>query len=176
MSTVARNNSRPNTLDNAPMTAVDGQLSYLLVRAAKAHKAYAAVLLREIGLYPGQELLLMQLWDRDGQTQTDLVRALQLDPSTVTRMVSRLKEQGFVSRAASPSDGRAVSISLTPRGRDLQGDVRHAWAELEQATIAGIPDTLRIELLEGLELMVRALGGTTTSGPTKDLVIAGSSR
>ena len=161
---MTRKNSRPSTIDSAPTTAAEGPLSYLLMRAAKAHKAHAAVLLREIGLYPGQELLLMQLWDRDGQTQTDLVRALRLDPSTVTRMVGRLEEQGVVSRVASPRDGRAVIISLTPHGRDLQGDVRRIWADLEQTAIARMTERQRSEFLDGLELIVTALDGTGGDG------------
>ncbi|MGH9271973.1 MAG: MarR family winged helix-turn-helix transcriptional regulator [Ilumatobacteraceae bacterium] len=132
-------------------------MSYLLIRAAKAHKAYAAVLLRTVGLYPGQELLLMQLWDRDGQSQSDLVRSLQLDPSTVTRMVTRLVDQGVVTRAVSPTDGRAVVITLTTRGRQLHEDVRRVWNALERATTAELPDRARAELRSSLESILGSL-------------------
>jgi len=101
----------------------------------------------------------MQLWHRDGQTQAELGRALQLDPSTVTRMVTRLEKQGIVSRAASPSDRRAVIISLMPPSEVLQPEVRRVWAELEEVTIAGIPLQLRHHLMEGLALVSAALGG-----------------
>jgi len=134
------------------------------MRAAKAHKAHAGVLLRELGLYPGQELLLMQLWDRDGQIQSDLVRSLQLDPSTVTRMVGRLEEQGVVSRAISPTDRRAVVITLTARGQSLQDDVRRVWTELEQATIESLSEQTRSQVLDGLESIVGALAGTADEG------------
>jgi DNA-binding MarR family transcriptional regulator len=140
-----------------PSVAARGRVSYTLVQVAKMHKAYCAVLLREIGLYPGQELLLMQLWDRDSQTQADLVRALRLDASTVTRMVGRLEQQDIIRRRASPKDGRAVIISLTARGKRLRGKVERVWQELEDATVREMSPRQRQEFLRGLRRIAAAL-------------------
>lgn len=143
-----------------PTMAAAGPVGYALVLAAKAHKTRAAVLLREIGLYPAQELVLMHLWDEDDRSQADLVRALNLDASTVTRTVARLDEQGIVRRRPSSDDGRAVIVSLTPRGRRLCDEVDRVWGKLEAAATSGMSDRQRADLLRGLRRMTSTLSST----------------
>jgi len=84
--------------------------------------------LRELGLAPGQELLLMQLWDRDGCSQSDLVDRLGLDPSTVTKMLQRLERDGRVCRSRSGDDGRVTIVSLTEAGRGCAAKSRGSGA------------------------------------------------
>lgn len=130
-----------------PSLAADGPVSYAIVRLAKTHKVVAAVLLRELGLYPGQELLLMHLWDSDRQTQAELVRALRLDASTVAKMAARLEQQRIVHREASATDRRTVTVSLTPHGIALCKQLRRLWADLEAVTTEGMSAQDRDDLL-----------------------------
>jgi len=97
-------------------------------------------LLRPLGLFPGQELLLMQLWERDGRSQTDLVKSLGLDPSTVTKMLQRMERSGWIARDQDPTDRRVVIISLTKSGLKLRRRVEKAWKALEAETTAGLSD------------------------------------
>ena len=143
-----------------PSMAAAGPVGYALVQAAKSHKARATVLLREIGLYPAQELVLMHLWDEDDRSQADLVRVLNLDASTVTRTVARLDEQGIVRRRPSSDDGRAVIVSLTSRGRQLCDEVGRVWGELEAAATSGMSDRQRADMLRGLRRMTSTLSST----------------
>jgi DNA-binding MarR family transcriptional regulator len=149
--------SKTTAVGGPPAMAADGPLGYALVQAAKAHKARASELLRGIGLYPGQELLLMHLWDRDEQTQAELVRALNLDASTVTRTVTRLEQQGIVRTRASARDRRAVIVALTPRGRRLCPEVRRVWGELEALTTEGMSERRRGELARALRRIADTL-------------------
>ena len=131
-------------------SAENGEVSHLIARIARAHWSAAAPLLARIGLYPGQELLLMRLWETDHQTQTDLANGLRLDASTVTRTVQRLERQGLVSRRPSERDGRSVVVALTKKGRDLEEPVAQAWAELEARTTAGMSERQRSDTMRML--------------------------
>ena len=111
------------------------------------HKTISGRLLRELGLAPGQELLLLQLWDRDGCSQSDLIERLGLDPSTVTKMLQRLERDGWVRRKPSPSDGRVVLVTLSRAGRDLQGAVTELWSRLEGETVSRLAPDEQAELL-----------------------------
>lgn len=142
-----------------PATAAGGPISYAIFQLAKEHRATAGVLLRKLGLYPGQELLLMQLWDQDHQTQAELVRLLGLDASTVNRMVARLERQQLVRREPSPRDRRAVIVSLTPRGAALRQRVQQLWADLEEITTRGLSQGEQDDLLRTLR---RTLEGLAT--------------
>ncbi|OJW08676.1 MAG: hypothetical protein BGO44_15995 [Legionella sp. 39-23] len=100
---------------------------------ARTHRGMASELLRPLNLYPGQELLLMQLWDRDGQSQIELICRLGLDASTVTKMVQRLEGQGHITRIPSSTDKRVMQVNLTATGKKLRVEVEKMWAALNSA-------------------------------------------
>jgi DNA-binding MarR family transcriptional regulator len=52
----------------------------------------------------------------DGTTQKRVADQLKLNESAVTGMVGRLLDAGLVSRAPSPTDGRAWTVALTAEG------------------------------------------------------------
>src|SRR3954451_3972601 len=81
-----------------PTTAGAGPMSYAIFQLARAHRACAAAMLREMDLHPGQELLLMQLFDRDGQTQSELLDSVGLDHSTVSKALRRMQDAGLLTR------------------------------------------------------------------------------
>ncbi len=124
-----------------------GPTVHAVFRLSRMHKTIVGGLLRELGLAPGQELLLLQLWDRDRCSQADLVERLGLDASTVTKMLQRLERDGWVRRAPSPSDRRVVIVTLTPAGRGLQDAVTALWSELEAQTVKSLDTAERAELL-----------------------------
>ncbi len=132
--------------ENPPARAVgrpgpvqdSGRLSYAIFQMARAHRAYAARLLRDLGLHPGQELLLMQLLERDGQTQSELLAAVGLDHSTVSKSLRRMQEAGFLTREPAEHDRRVMRVSLTDKGRAMRGDIEEMWAALEQASVGDL--------------------------------------
>lgn len=112
-----------------------GPLSYAIFALARTHRAYAAELLRELGLYPGQELLMMQLLALDGQTQSELLAAVGLDHSTVSKSLKRMQEAGLVVREPAEHDRRAVRVRLTQKGRAMREPLEAMWAELEHTSV-----------------------------------------
>ncbi|MBY8848632.1 hypothetical protein K7G98_08640 [Saccharothrix sp. MB29] len=78
--------------DARPGAAANGRLSYAIVTLARAHRGFAAALLRDLGLHPGQELLLMRLFDRDGQTGAAGRR--RPGPLTVSKSLQRMQDAG----------------------------------------------------------------------------------
>jgi DNA-binding MarR family transcriptional regulator len=113
----------------------------------------ASDLLRPLGLYAGQELLLLRLRERDGCSQQDLVEAMGLDHSTVTKMLQRLERAGMVTREPSASDRRATLVRLTPEGRLLCGKVEDIWTQLEEATVGRLSSSQRQQLRQLLALV-----------------------
>jgi DNA-binding MarR family transcriptional regulator len=137
-----------------PATAAVGRVSHAIFRLARLHKELAGQLLREAGLYPGQELLLMQLWDAGPQRQVDLLKILGSDAATITRSVQRLEKAGLVSRTANAADRRSVIIEATKASEPLRQHVERAWQALEAATVGQLSpaDTAdALQVLESLE-------------------------
>lgn len=64
-----------------------------------------------------QFVLPAALAESDALTQQDLTRRPCSDASTVRAMLLLLKSRGLVARDPHPSDGRARTVALTPKGR-----------------------------------------------------------
>jgi DNA-binding MarR family transcriptional regulator len=141
--------------------AANGPISHAIFRVTRLHRMYAGQLLRRVGLHPAQELVMMQLWDRGPQRQSDLGRLLDSDPATVTRTVQRLENAGFVRRRPCETDRRVTIIEPTAASLALRGGVESAWAELETGTTAGLSDEERAQLLALLSRVETNLGATT---------------
>ena len=125
-----------------PSTARGGPVSYSIFLLARAHRAYAAALLRRLGLHPGQELLLMQLLDRDDQLQSELLASGGRDHSTVSKSLRRMQDAGLLIRTPSDHDRRALVVSLTEQGRAMRGPLEQMWSALEAVSVPDIdPDT-----------------------------------
>jgi MarR family transcriptional regulator, organic hydroperoxide resistance regulator len=121
-----------------PSTARDGRLSYAVFQLARAHRGHAAAMLRAMNLHPGQELLLMQLFDRDGQTQSELLEAVGLDHSTVSKSLRRMQDAGLLTREPSPHDRRVMVVRLTDAGRALREPIADMWRTLEEISVRGL--------------------------------------
>lgn len=117
-----------------PTTAGGGPMSYAIFQLARAHRAYAGALLREMELHPGQELLLMQLFDRDGQTQSELLDSVGLDHSTVSKSLRRMQDAGLLVREPAAHDRRVMVVHLTDKGHAMRGPIAALWQTLEEAS------------------------------------------
>ncbi len=136
-----------------------GDLNVKLMRVARAHRTVAASLLSQVGLHPGQEALLMELWDHDGRTQADLAESLGVEPPTVTKMLQRMEHGDLVDRRPDATDRRAIRVYLTPKGRRLKGKVDKLWSELESRTLDGLSDRQQSSLRSLLNTLEGNLAG-----------------
>ena len=67
-----------------------------------------------------QYIVFMVLWENDGQTVGDICRKLYLDSGTVTPLLKKMEEAGYVTRTRQKEDERVVTVRLTDKGRDMQ--------------------------------------------------------
>ena len=70
-----------------------------------------------------QFVLLALLMEEDGIMQQDLVLRASSDPSTIRAMLVLLENKGLVVRNQHTRDGRALSVTLTPKGRRAYGQM-----------------------------------------------------
>jgi DNA-binding MarR family transcriptional regulator len=120
-----------------PAAALGGPISHAIFRIARLHKMMAGNLLRHLGLHPGQEMVMMYLWELGPQRQTDLIRLMDSDAATMTRTIQRLEHAGFVRRSPCADDKRAYLIESTAAGRALRPQVEQIWIQLEEIVVGG---------------------------------------
>lgn len=100
---------------------LDAQLCFSLYAASRAMTAAYAPLLEPLGLTYPQYVVLMVLWE-DAPCPISRIgdRAL-LNTNTLTPLLKRLEQLGYVRRTRSIADERVVEISLTDAGVALEG-------------------------------------------------------
>ncbi len=116
----------------------DPTLAETVLAFSRAFRARHAGLLAQHGLHPGQDVLLMAIWESPGLRQAELARRLAVEPPTVTRMVHRLERSGLLERRPDPDDGRVARIHPTARSRMLEMLVRRCWSELDAELITAL--------------------------------------
>ncbi|AWN48924.1 MarR family transcriptional regulator [Methylobacterium terrae] len=119
---------RDATAGKAADTAADkfdalhlsSQICFAVYSAAHAFNRIYKPLLDRLGLTYPQYLVLLLLWEQDGQTMKTLGQRLYLDSGTLTPLLKRLEAAGLVRRARDIHDERLMRINLTESGAALR--------------------------------------------------------
>ncbi|POR52625.1 MarR family winged helix-turn-helix transcriptional regulator [Bosea psychrotolerans] len=82
-------------------------------------RAYKPIL-EALGLTYTQWIAIVALWEEDNQTVKSLGEKLFLESNTLTPMLKKLEELGYLRRRRDPGDERQVIVSLTEEGRRLR--------------------------------------------------------
>ena len=100
-------------------------------------KAYQP-LLEALGLTYTQYITVVALYEEGNQTVGGLGQKLFLESNTLTPILKKLENMGYVSRARASADERQVLVNLTPEGRALR----------ERAYSADLTDACGLSLQE----------------------------
>ena len=99
---------------------LENQLCFPIYAAARNITSMYTPYLKPLGLTYTQYILFLVLWERDGVSVRELGQRLYLDSGTLTPLLKKMEEAGFVTRERSAADGRVVLVHLTERGRALR--------------------------------------------------------
>jgi len=99
-------------------------------------------LLEELQLTYPQYLVMLTLWEFDGQTVNQLGEKLKLDSGTLTPLLKRMEHKEFVTRIRSKVDERLVNISLTEKGKALKEKASCIPIQLMETMAISIEDLL----------------------------------
>ena len=135
-----------------PQLDLDAQLCFPLHAATRAVTRAYGPLLREFGLTYPQYLTLLALWDDDEpMTVGELGSRLRLDSGTLTPVLKRLEQAGFVTRRRDADDERRVLVSVTAAGRDLEDRVSDVPTRLVESLGLDAAESRQLRrLLDGL--------------------------
>ncbi len=109
---------------------IEQQLTLLLRRVQRIHFTTSSGV---VELDRSAYGILCRLVDEGPQRLGLLAQAFGLDPSTITRQVQALEQEGFVERRPDPTDRRASLLDLTDQGRTVlteTRDRRREWLEV----------------------------------------------
>lgn len=107
----------------APITQtvkLNDLLCFAVYSANNAFNRFYKPIMTELGLTYPQFLVMMALWDEDGQSVGTLGARLGLESNTLTPLLKRMAGQGLVERRRDREDERQVLIHLTDEGKALE--------------------------------------------------------
>lgn len=110
--------------------------------------------LKEYGISeinPAQGRILFVLWGRDGIPIRELVERTMLEKSTLTSMLDRLEESGYIARVPSVKDRRVILIWRTEKDKAFQKAYEEVSEEMTGLYYAGFSSQEIDRLEAGLQ-------------------------
>ncbi|MCO8309211.1 MarR family winged helix-turn-helix transcriptional regulator [Pseudomonas mandelii] len=120
-------------------------LGLLLGRAALLKDRIIDTHMEPHGITAAQFKVLIIMAQFGVNTPAELCRHLSLDSGSMTRMLDRLEQKGFLARQRSEADRRQVQLVLTEQGQQLTDQLPQIGAEaMNELAGALTPDELKI--------------------------------
>ncbi|UOQ94818.1 MarR family transcriptional regulator [Halobacillus shinanisalinarum] len=118
------------------MEKLDICVQFLLRTALQKVNQISKSKLSSYGVTPAQYALLRFLWKKDGQFSSVLGEKVQLDSATVTGIIDRMEQNGFIERRFDPKDRRNRLIFLTEKGRSMEGPLCEKMDEMNEEVMS----------------------------------------
>ena len=106
------------------------QLCFPLYAAARHVTGLYTPVLRPLGLTYTQYIAFLVLWEKDGLPVGEIGEKLLLDNGTLSPLLKKMEQAGYVRRERSREDERVVVITLTEAGRALQEKAKDVPAKV----------------------------------------------
>ena len=106
--------------DYREVMKLDNQICFPLYAAARYVTGLYTPYLKDLGLTYTQYITFLVLWEKDGISVSEIGSRLMLDNGTLSPMLKKMEQAGYIDRKRSSDDDRVVIVSLTKKGRDLQ--------------------------------------------------------
>ena len=98
-------------------------------------------------------LILRVLSHSGGLCQLDLAKKTHLKPPTISVALSKMEQEGLVTRAVDGTDGRATRVYLTDKGIAINEQIKARYRSVDAAAIDGLTE----EECESLLSMLRKM-------------------
>lgn len=139
------------------------RLGFLLHDAARLLRKRFEARGAAVGLSSAQWRLLVWVVKHEGVAQARLAALLEIEPISVSRLVDRMEEAGWIERRPDAADRRVRTIHPTDKSRAVFAEVKVLAGELYEEALAGLPPDIRRATIEGLTAIVENLSAGDTA-------------
>ncbi len=136
--------SRPGAEDGATEQLAGGSLSLLSLTASRIHGVKQALrravdmALHDIELTGAQYGVLYELRGGVQRSAAEIAQRRGVRPQTLTAILDHLQSRGLLERSPHPTNGRMLSVSLTPRGHEVLTECDQRVHRIEQQMLSGL--------------------------------------
>jgi DNA-binding MarR family transcriptional regulator len=153
------------TTTEADPLALDQQVCFAMVVAARSVVALYRPVLDGLGLTHPQYLVMLALWQHAPLSVKRLSQFLQLDPGTLSPLLKRLEAAGLITRRRDLADERLLSVELTDRGAGLRAQALEVPPAVMRRLGMSVPE---LQALHASLTRVIAAADPETDRPEKE--------
>jgi DNA-binding MarR family transcriptional regulator len=117
------------------------------------------------GLTPTQLAALATVEHSGPMRLGDLAAAEGIAPSTLTRLVAALEDSGYVRRHADPTDARASTLAITPRGHQMLERIRSETTQLLAQSLRDLTPAQRAALAAAVPVLEQLAEASPAPAP-----------
>lgn len=137
----------------------------LLSQISQGYRHLSDRLVEQIGIHRAPATAICRLFLQDGLTQSALAEQLAVQGASVTQLLQRMEEAGWITRRRDPEDNRLVRVYLTEKGREKERSISEQFLKLQEMVFAGITPRERALLRQLLQQMLQNM--STPPGPAE---------
>lgn len=109
------------------------------------------------GVYHGQANLLLLILQNDGASQRDLSELLDIRPSSLTEMLTKLEQSNLVERKQDEKDQRVMHIHLTGEGKAMAEKIADSKDEFAESFFSALTEEEQEQLFILTEKLCKSL-------------------
>ena len=99
---------------------LENQICFPLYACSKEIVKKYTPFLEEIDLTYTQYITMLVMWEKEQMTVKELGKLLYLDSGTLTPVLKKLEQKGYVRRSRDEQDERVINVTLTKEGEALK--------------------------------------------------------
>src|SRR5215217_2528548 len=131
--------------------SVDMNFLFTLGEVQRMVRAYADRQAARYGITRAQWAVLAKVERTEGLKQSELAELMEMQPITLTRLIDKLCDNGWIERRGDEKDRRVNRLYLRKAARPLLGKLAGLRSELTATALEGINPTDAHRLLAQLE-------------------------
>src|SRR5260370_33372682 len=118
--------------------SVDMNFLFTLGELQRLVRAYADKQAARYGITRAQWAVLAKVERTEGMKQSELAELMEMQPITLTRLIDRLCDNGWIERRDDDTDRRVNRLYLRKAARPLLGKLSGLRSELTSTSLEGI--------------------------------------
>lgn len=131
--------------------SVDQHFLFTLAEVQRVLRAYADRQAARHGITRAQWAVLAKVERSEGLKQSELAEQMEMQPITLTRLIDKLCDNGWLERRSDDSDRRVKRLHLRKAARPLLGKLAGLRSEITATALAGISPADAQRLLTQME-------------------------
>lgn len=102
---------------------LENQLCFRLYVASRNMTRLYQPLLEQYNLTYPQYIVLLALFEQEVIDFKELSKIIDLKTGTLTPILNKIEETGYLKKEKNPTDGRKINVILTPKGIELRNNI-----------------------------------------------------